>query len=150
MGANLSEMDNVFGGAGSGQEPVSGAAVLSPSISVLMPVFNPKKFVAVATESVLAQTLTDFDFLIIDDGSTDSSLSILKRYAESDRRIRLISRPNRGLIDTLNEMISLSSGEFLARMDPDDPLPSNTVRSTCGFSASPQRSCCGRKPRFAD
>ena len=85
-----------------------------------MPVFNAEKFVARATESVLAQTLTDFEFLIIDDGSTDSSLSILKRYAESDRRIRLISRPNRGLIDTLNEMISLSSGEFLARMDADD------------------------------
>jgi glycosyltransferase involved in cell wall biosynthesis len=85
-----------------------------------MPVFNAERFVAAATESVLAQTSSDFEFIILDDGSTDSSLSILKRYAESDQRIRLVSRPNRGLIDTLNEMISLSKGEFLARMDADD------------------------------
>jgi hypothetical protein len=119
-GASLSEMNDEFGDAGGRRGSVASATLVNPSISVLMPVFNAEKFVAAATESVLAQTLTDFEFIIIDDGSTDSSLSIIKRYADSDQRIRLISRPNRGLIETLNEMIALSSGEFLARMDADD------------------------------
>ncbi len=113
-------MSGKSGDADGRREPVVGATVGNAAISVLMPVFNAEKFVAAATESVLAQTLADFEFIIIDDGSTDSSLSILKRYAESDARIRLISRPNRGLVETLNEMIALSSCEFLARMDADD------------------------------
>ncbi len=67
-----------------------------PLISVCMPVYNAERYLAEAVESVLGQTYEDFEFLIIDDGSTDLSLRILKRYAVCDPRIRLTSRPNKG------------------------------------------------------
>ncbi|MGE5296962.1 MAG: glycosyltransferase family 2 protein [Solirubrobacterales bacterium] len=91
-----------------------------PLISVLMPVYNAERYVAEAVESILAQTLTDFEFLIIDDGSTDGSLTILKRYAARDSRIRLVSRPNTGYLVALNEGIGLARSESIARMDADD------------------------------
>lgn len=91
-----------------------------PIVSVLMSVYNSEPYLAQAVESILYQTLPDFEFIIIDDGSTDRSLSILQNYAAQDQRIRLISRENRGLTRTLNEMLNLAQGEFIARMDADD------------------------------
>jgi glycosyltransferase involved in cell wall biosynthesis len=90
------------------------------AISVLMTVYNSRTYVAEAAESILAQSFRDFEFIIIDDGSTDDSLAILKTLAEKDQRIRLISRPNTGLARALNEGIDLAKGEFIARMDADD------------------------------
>lgn len=104
----------------------------SPSISVLMPVYNAERYVVEAVESILGQTFTDFEFIIIDDGSTDQSLRILQRYADKDKRIRLVSRENRGLVATLNEMIDMAKGQFLARMDADDvSLPDRFERQIC-------------------
>jgi len=91
-----------------------------PTISVVLPVYNAERYVGEAVESILAQTFGDFELLIIDDGSKDRSLEILQRLAESDRRIRLRSRPNAGLVPTLNEMLAQARGEFIARMDADD------------------------------
>ncbi len=90
-----------------------------PKVSVVMPVFNGEQFVEEAVRSILAQTYTDFDFIIIDDGSTDRTLDILSRIRDS--RIRLVThRQNQGLIDSLNEGFALSTGKYLARMDCDD------------------------------
>lgn len=89
-------------------------------VSVIMPVYNAEHYVAEAVESILAQTFRDFEFIIIEDGSTDGSLSILQRYAKQDSRIRLVSRPNKGLTKSLNEGIAMARGEFIARMDADD------------------------------
>jgi glycosyltransferase involved in cell wall biosynthesis len=91
-----------------------------PTVSVLMPVRNAQRYLKEAVESVLGQTYEDFEFLIIDDGSTDRSLRILKRYAARQPRIRLTSRPNKGIAATLNELIDQARGEFIARMDADD------------------------------
>ena len=91
-----------------------------PRISVLMPVYNAERYVAEAIESILKQTFSDFEFIIIDDGSTDNSNQILQYYASQDQRIRLFSRENRGLVSTLNEMIGMARGPLLARMDADD------------------------------
>jgi GT2 family glycosyltransferase len=91
-----------------------------PTVSVLFPVYNGDRYLSVAVESILAQTWTDFELLILDDGSTDQSRKILETYAAQDDRIRLISRENRGLIPTLNQLLHLAQGEFLARMDADD------------------------------
>jgi glycosyltransferase involved in cell wall biosynthesis len=91
-----------------------------PTVSVVMPVLNGDKYVVEAVESILGQTFQDFEFIIIDDGSTDKSRSILEDFAARDARIRLVSRENRGLIISLNEAVALARGEFIARMDADD------------------------------
>jgi glycosyltransferase involved in cell wall biosynthesis len=92
----------------------------SPIISVAMPVFNGDKYLAEAIDSILVQTFSNFEFIIIDDGSTDGSLDILRHYERQDPRIRLIARENKNVAATLNEIILLSRGKWFARMDQDD------------------------------
>jgi glycosyltransferase involved in cell wall biosynthesis len=113
-------------------------------ISVLMPAYNAERYVVEAVESILAQTYTDFEFLIVDDGSTDGTRAILEEYATRDARIRLISRENRGLVATLNEMIALARCELLARMDADDvALPGRFERQVAFLEAHPDVACVG-------
>lgn len=93
---------------------------LNPSLSVVMPVFNCESFLEEAVVSILNQTYRNFELIIIDDGSTDGSLSLLKKLAQTDSRIKLISRENRGLVHTLNEGILVARAPWIARMDGDD------------------------------
>lgn len=89
-------------------------------ISVLMPVYNAEEYLSEAIESILNQTYDKFELLIFDDGSKDGSLDIIKKYAGKDRRIKWRSRGNKGLSTTLNELLDMSKGKYLARMDSDD------------------------------
>ena len=91
-----------------------------PKVTVLMSVYNSQKYLKPAIESVLSQSFKDFEFLIIDDGSRDKSKAIIEQYAKKDPRIRLVSRPNKGLVVSLNEGLSKAEGEYIARMDSDD------------------------------
>ncbi len=91
-----------------------------PTVSVIMPAYNAKRYVEQTIRSVLAQTFGDFDLLIVDDGSTDGTLPILQRFAAEDSRVIVISRPNTGIVGALNDGIAKACGEFLARMDADD------------------------------
>ena len=90
----------------------------SPLVSVLMSVYNGQDFIAKAIDSILCQTFTDFEFLIINDGSTDLTDSIVKSY--QDPRIYYLKKNNTGLTSSLNYGIKLSKGKFIARMDSDD------------------------------
>ncbi|HEV2292223.1 MAG TPA: glycosyltransferase [Tepidisphaeraceae bacterium] len=94
--------------------------VENPLISVVMPVYNARRYLAEAVESILAQTLGDFEIVCVDDGSTDDSLAILNDCAKRDARIRIISRPNTGVWKALNDGIQASRGRLIARMDADD------------------------------
>lgn len=101
----------------------------APMISVVLPVYNGEEHLAVAVDSVLAQSFLDFELIIIDDGSTDGSLRILQEYQKRDKRIRLVSRENRDLATTLNDSIDIARGEWVARMDQDDiALPQRLER----------------------
>lgn len=91
-----------------------------PAISVIMSVYNGEAHLAEAVESVLSQTFRDFELVILDDGSTDRSLEIVRGYAAKDSRVRLITRENRGLIASLNQLIDEARAPLLARMDADD------------------------------
>lgn len=91
-----------------------------PAISVAMSVYNCAPYLEMAIASILNQTFTDFEFLILDDGSSDESATIIDRFAASDDRIAVIRRENRGLIDSLNELIAKARGVWIARMDGDD------------------------------
>lgn len=90
-------------------------------VTVLMSVYNDERYLSDSIESILKQTFTDFEFLIIDDGSTDSTAAILSRYAYIDSRVRIHTlHGNRGLGYCLNLGVSLAMGKFIARMDADD------------------------------
>ena len=93
-----------------------------PTISVIMSVYNTNKsFLAEAIESILNQTYPNFEFIIIDDNSTDGSLSIIEQYMSKDDRIVLIkNKTNIGLTKSLNKGLKLAKGQYIARMDADD------------------------------
>ncbi len=92
----------------------------NPKVTVLMPVYNSKLFLDEAISSILEQTFKDFEFIIIDDGSTDSSPEIIKKWSEKDNRIRLYSQSNQGIVHALNSGIRHARGKYIARMDADD------------------------------
>ena len=92
-----------------------------PRISVLMTAYNSQQYVAQAMESILNQTFSDFEFIIINDGSTDDTARIIRQYATRDSRIKFIdNKVNKGLISVLNQGLELCKGEYIARMDSDD------------------------------
>jgi glycosyltransferase involved in cell wall biosynthesis len=110
----------------------------SPAISVLMPVHNGQVTLAEAIQSILAQTFRDFELIAIDDGSTDSSLTILRKFAARDDRMRVVSRPNTGIAGALNDAIGLAQGEFFARMDADDvSMPTRFEKQVAYMRAHP-------------
>ncbi len=91
----------------------------TPLVTVLMPVFNAEMYVKQAIESILHQTYTHFELLVINDGSTDASVEMIKSF--TDDRIHLIeNQSNLGLIATLNKGFELAKGKYIARMDADD------------------------------
>jgi glycosyltransferase involved in cell wall biosynthesis len=91
-----------------------------PEISVVMSVYNGLKYLPGAIESILAQEQADFEFIIIDDGSTDGSTALSEQYASSDRRIRFIKQENMGLTRALIRGCQKAKGRFIARQDADD------------------------------
>ncbi len=122
-----------------------------PTVSALMPVYNAEPYLAEAVESILGQTFADFEFLIVDDGSTDRSRTILERYAARDGRIRLTSRPNTGHTVAMNELLGLARGEFVARMDADDvALPQRLARQVDYLRVHRDVVCVGTAVHFID
>jgi glycosyltransferase involved in cell wall biosynthesis len=91
-----------------------------PQVSVLVPVYNGDEFLAEAIDSVLAQTLHDFELIVVDDGSTDGTQQILREIEERDERLRVFLRPHLGYVRQLNFGLDRCRGEFVARMDADD------------------------------
>lgn len=94
--------------------------VNGPAASVLMPVCNAGKYLDAAIESILGQSFTDFELLLLNDGSSDGSLDRMEHYAHLDSRCKVYSWPNRGIADTRNEGIRLARAEILIWMDADD------------------------------
>jgi glycosyltransferase involved in cell wall biosynthesis/SAM-dependent methyltransferase len=92
----------------------------SETVTVLMPVYNAGPYVAEAIESILQQTHRDFEFLIVDDGSTDDSLAILDRFAAQDSRIHLVKLAHQGVAAALNHGLATAHGAIVVRMDADD------------------------------
>lgn len=91
----------------------------APKVSVIMPVYNSEKFVGEAVESILCQTFTDFEFIIINDASIDGSRKIIEAF--SDKRIVLVNNPRQLRITaSLNKAIKIAKGDYIARMDADD------------------------------
>lgn len=94
--------------------------VKPPRVSVVMSCFNAERWLAQASASVLAQTFEDFEFIMVDDGSTDGTADAIERLSSLDRRVQPIRKPNTGLTDSLNVGIRGARGEWIARLDCDD------------------------------
>lgn len=93
---------------------------LTPLISVILPAFNSANYLPAALDSILAQTVGDFELLVIYDESSDQTRSIIESYVTKDQRVRLIEGQKARLVGALNQGISLARGEYIARMDADD------------------------------
>ena len=98
-----------------------------PKVSVIIPVYNVEKYLRECLDSVINQTLKDIEIICIDDGSTDSSLSILKEYAKKDKRIKIIKQKNLGAGAARNKGIKIAKGEFVIFLDSDDYYPTNDI-----------------------
>lgn len=118
----------------------------NPLVSILMPNFNYEKYVPQSIESVLKQDYKNYELIICDDGSTDNSISITKKYTESDPRLKLISKINEGVCKTLNRAFIESNGDIICLLDSDDYWIKNKLTKiinyyknnlTTGFVAHP-------------
>ncbi len=98
-----------------------------PLVSVIMAVYNAEEYLKRSIDSILNQTYQNLEFIIINDGSTDNSLEIIKRYVSRDKRIVLINQDNIGLTKSLNKAINLAKGKFIARQDADDESISHRI-----------------------
>jgi glycosyltransferase involved in cell wall biosynthesis len=96
-------------------------------VSVIIPVYNTERYVEQAIRSVMQQTLKEIEIIVVDDGSTDSSLNILRCLQKEDNRIRLISQSNSGQAAARNRGVEISSGQYIYFMDSDDILDCETL-----------------------
>ena len=108
---------------------MSGRASSSPLVSVLLAARNAGATLGASVESLLAQTERSFELLLVDDGSTDATAILAARYARLDARVRVLSRPHRGLTASLDEACGLARGEFIARQDVDDTSAPERLRA---------------------
>lgn len=107
-----------------------------PRISVLLPVHNCGPYLAAAIASIRAQTFSDFEFIIVDDGSTDGSSAVIEQAAAQEPRVRVMRRPNTGIVGALNDGLALARGEFVARMDGDDLAAPQRFETQLAFLAA--------------
>lgn len=121
----------------------------APRVSVILCVFNGARHLSRAVESVLGQTFDDLELIVIDDGSTDETSSILSRYV--DRRLRVVRQSNVGLTCSLNRGIDLARGEFVARQDADDvSLPQRLERQLDLLDGQPDTGFAGTWVHLVD
>jgi glycosyltransferase involved in cell wall biosynthesis len=111
---------------------------MKPKITVLTTVYNGSLYLEQAIESVLNQTFSDFDFLIIDDASTDNSVEIIKSYND-DRIIFIQNSKNIGQVASLNKGLKIAKGKYIARFDQDDVCLPKRLEEQCDFLASHRR-----------
>ncbi|MGB6298836.1 MAG: glycosyltransferase family A protein [Rivularia sp. (in: cyanobacteria)] len=111
---------------------------MTKTFSVIIPAYNASQYLSETINSVLAQTFTDFELLIIDDGSTDNTAEIANYYCQLDNRVKLISQTNQGVSKTRNRGINIAKGKYIAFLDSDDQwLPNKLTTHIEHFNRSP-------------
>lgn len=104
-----------------------------PVISIIVPVYNVERYLNKCVDSILAQTFTDFELLLIDDGSTDSSGTTCDQYAAKDSRVRVLHKENGGLSDARNTGIEAAKGDYIGFIDSDDYIDSDMYEYLYGL-----------------
>ena len=114
----------------------------APIVSVVMPAYNTEAYLSDSVGSILGQTFLDWELICVDDGSSDGSLEILRRYESMDPRVRVITRPNTGVARARNDGMSVAGGRYIAAMDSDDvALPERLRRQVDYMESHPE--CVG-------
>lgn len=99
-----------------------------PQVSILTPFKNTERFLPECIESILNQSFTNWELLIIDDGSTDNSYEVVQNFADKDKRIKLFKNSGTGIIEALRMAINLSEGDYITRMDSDDIMTPDKLK----------------------
>jgi len=99
-----------------------------PQISILMPVYNAQEFICETIESVLSQTISDWELIIVNDFSKDKSAELISAYSLNQKRIKLVDNTTKGIIPALSHAFNLSNGEYITRMDADDLMPPDKLK----------------------
>lgn len=121
----------------------------SPFVSVTLPCYNCETTLPGALDSILSQTLQDFEVVAVDDGSTDGTADILREYARKDARIRPLFIEHSGVVGAANASIEASNGRYIARMDADDEsLPERLQQQVAFLDANPEVGLAGCRVRF--
>lgn len=117
----------------------------NPLVSVIIPCYNCERYVQQAVDSIINQTYSNLEILLADDGSNDGTNAILKRIAITDSRIKVIeNESNLGIVETLNKLVKLSNGNYIARMDADDfSFPQRIEREVSLLENNPDVGICG-------
>ena len=101
---------------------------MSGLVSIIIPVYNSASFLAECLDSIINQTYSNIEIICINDGSTDNSLSIIKKYSQYDKRIRFYTQKNGGQSAARNTGLKMAKGEFISFVDSDDIIDVNTVK----------------------
>lgn len=117
----------------------------SPKISVIVPVYNVEKYLSRCIDSILAQTFKDFELLLIDDGSKDSSGKICDEYAKKDKHIRVFHKENGGVSSARNLGLDLAVGEWVSFVDADDKIEEKYLSDLIENSSNVELVICGYK-----
>lgn len=125
--------------------------VSSPAVSVLMSVYNGHNYLKESIESILSQTFSNFEFIIVNDGSEDESLDVILDFFQKDRRIVIISQQNIGLTKSLNRGINIAQGKYIARQDADDKSrPDRILKEVEFLEANPDYFMVGTAYEVSD
>ena len=101
---------------------------MNPTVSIIVPVYNAEATISRCIESIITQEYTDFELLLVDDGSRDASGSVCDQYADKDSRIRVIHKENTGVSDSRNQALDQARGTFIQFLDSDDWITPNATR----------------------
>jgi len=118
-----------------------------PAVSVIIPMYNTEAFIKDCLDSLVAQTFTDFEAIIINDGSTDESARIAASYASSDARFRLIGQPNKGPSEARNTGLKIMRGEYVTFIDSDDCVAPNYLETLISIAKEHEAdiACCNQQ-----
>ena len=117
----------------------------SPLVSVIIPCYNAENYVEEAVRSIMTQTYKNLEIIVTDDCSTDNTLKVLRNLAVEDSRIKIIeNKENLKIVKSLNNMINIAQGKYIARMDADDiSFPERIEKQLAFMDANPEYGLCG-------
>lgn len=114
-----------------------------PTVSVVIPAYNRESSIAACLDSVLAQRFTDFEVLVVDDGSTDNTSSVIRQYVQMDRRVTAIFKENGGVSSARNAGLDRASGEYICFVDADDTVEEGYLQGLLDAMAGAELAICG-------